>query len=533
MFFSTSPAFEIWLATERRHLAGVAAALLRESALARLASGDASGAADVAARLVQSDPLDEGYQVLLIRSLAAAGDGIAAARQAARCTELFRRALGVDPSPVVAEAARTVTATPTAGPVGGRAAARAQLEAGDAAIAAGALDAGLQCLRRAVADARSAGDPALEARALLALGSALVHASRGRDEEAAAALHEALAVAERHGLESSGAAAARELGYVEFLQARYERAESWLARALRLAAADPAERGRIGSVLGCVRSDTAYYAHATETLAEACAMSERAGDGRRVAYSLSMLGRVQLLTGELDAAAATLDASLARARRERWPAFAPWPEALRGDVDVARGDLDAALGRYEHAFALGCQLGDPCWEGIASRGLGVVRAREGRLEEGLEWLLDARRRCMRLPDAYLWVEGYTLDALCAIAVEHALPDAGTWVAELAELAGRAGMRELAARAQVHRGRLGDGSACIAARLLAASIDNPALTALLGERTSASDRRLRSAEGARDGSSSSRASRWTGIPEAPAHTTVPAGRAVEPQARDHA
>ena len=484
MFFSTSPAFEIWLATERRHLAGVAAALLRESALARLASGDASGAADVAARLVQSDPLDEGYQVLLIRSLAAAGDGIAAARQAARCTELFRRALGVDPSPAVAEAARTVTATPTAGPVGGRAAARAQLEAGDAAIAAGALDAGLQCLRRAVADARSAGDPALEARALLALGSALVHASRGRDEEAAAALHEALAVAERHGLESSAAAAARELGYVEFLQARYERAESWLARALRLAVADPAERGRVGSVLGCVRSDTAYYARATETLAEACAMSERAGDGRRVAYALSMLGRVQLLTGELDAAAATLDASLARARRERWPAFAPWPEALRGDVDVAHGDLGAALGRYEHAFALGCQLGDPCWEGIASRGLGVVRAREGRLEEGLEWLLDARRRCMRLPDAYLWVEGYTLDALCAIAVEHALPDAGTWVAELADLAGRAGMRELAARAHVHRGRLGDDSACIAARLLAASIDNPALTALLGERTAA-------------------------------------------------
>ena len=61
------------------------------------------------------------------------------------------------------------------------------------------------------------GDPELEAAALLALGSALVHVSRGRDEEAATALHETLAVAARHGLDS---AAARELGYVEFLQAR-------------------------------------------------------------------------------------------------------------------------------------------------------------------------------------------------------------------------------------------------------------------------------------------------------------------------
>ena len=178
--------------------------------------------------------------------------------------------------------------------------------------------------------------------------------------------------AERHGLDSAAAAAARELGYVEFLQARYERAEAWFARGLRLAVLDPAERGRIGSVLGSVRSDTAHYARAADTLAEACDLSEGAGDGRRLAYSLSMLGRVQLLTGELDAAAATLDASLARMRRESWAAFAPWPEALRGDVDVARGDLEAALPRYEHAFALGCQVGDACWEGMGARGIGIV-----------------------------------------------------------------------------------------------------------------------------------------------------------------
>jgi hypothetical protein len=47
------------------------------------------------------------------------------------------------------------------------------------------------------------------------------------------------------------------------------------------------------------------------------------------------------------------------------------------------------------------------------------------------------------------------------------------------------MRELAVRANLHRARLGDESALTAARLGAASIDNPALQALLNdERTPA-------------------------------------------------
>jgi hypothetical protein len=40
------------------------------------------------------------------------------------------------------------------------------------------------------------------------------------------------------------------------------------------------------------------------------------------------------------------------------------------------------------------------------------------------------------------------------------------------------MRELVVRAQLHRGRLGDPTALASARMLAAGIDNPALTPLL-------------------------------------------------------
>ena len=477
MNFSSSPAFDIWLLTERRHLAGTAEAVLREAALARLGAGDARAAADLAARLVQVNPFDENFQTLLVRSLAAAGDGLAAARQVMRCTELFRRELGLEPSPALAAAAQTVIASPTAAPLGGRAAAHAQLEAGEAAIRAGAVDAGLQCLRRAVVDARGAGDRALHAGALVALGSALVHATRGRDEEAAAALHEALAVAAHPDLASSAAAASRELGYVEFLRGRYERAQRWLERAADLAADDAAERGRIASILGAVLTDTAHYERAIKELGEALRLSRDAGDGMQVAFTLGMLGRAHLLRDELDAAGAAFDESLAGARRENWTAFTPWPEALRGDVDLASGATDAAAERYEHAFALACQLGDTCWEGVAARGIGLAAAARGEIDNGVKWLVEARSRCGRLPDTWLWIEAYALDALCALAVEHRLPAAPAWIEALAALAARTGMRQFAASAHLYRGRLGDDPALTAARLLAADIDNPALSAM--------------------------------------------------------
>jgi hypothetical protein len=63
----------------------------------------------------------------------------------------------------------------------------------------------------------------------------------------------------------------------------------------------------------------------------------------------------------------------------------------------------------------------------------------------------------------------------ALAVERQLPAAPAWIESLAALAARTGMREFAVSANVCRGRLGDDAALTAARLLAAEIDNPAVT----------------------------------------------------------
>ncbi|MEX2291152.1 MAG: BTAD domain-containing putative transcriptional regulator [Mycobacteriales bacterium] len=468
--FPTCPSLEVWLDSERRHLRGAAEALLRERALEALVAGDGPAAADVAGALVRLNPYDENFQALLVRSLAAAGDGIAAARQVAACRELFRRELGVEPGPAVAAALATTVAEPVASASTGRGGVVAQLQAGEAAIGAGAVDAGLQCLRRAVVDARALADRVLEVRALTALGTALVHAVRGQDEEGATALHAAVQLAgDRRELLAD---ATRELGYIEFLRGRYDRVEHWLTQADHAAAGDAALRARVLCVRGSALSDVGRYAAAADALEQAMVLTP---DPRRRSYALAMLGRVRLLRGEHTEAARLLDASYDLALGHSWTSFLPWPEGLRAGVHLALGEVDAAQERLEHAFALGCQVVDPCWEGLALRGLGVVAADRGEVQQAVRRLHEARARCTRLPDAYLWVDLYALEALCEVARTHGLPHLGAWTRELSTLASRAGMREFEVRALLHRHAGGEDGMLELARVLLAEVENPALS----------------------------------------------------------
>ncbi|TQS43542.1 BTAD domain-containing putative transcriptional regulator [Cryptosporangium phraense] len=469
--FAGCPAFELWLEAQRRQARGARESLLHEAALRALAHGRADESAELAGRLVGLAPYDENYHVLLVRALAAGGHGVDAARRAAACRTLFRDELGVEPGPALDAAMVTRPAATATAPASGRPAVQALIDAGEAAIGAGALDAGLQCLRRAVTDAEVLGDGPLTAAAYTALGTALVHTARGNDEEGAAALHRALAC--DGASPESLATAYVELAYVEFLRARYGRVEPWLARAESVPA--ESQRAIALSVRGSTLSDTGRYADACRALEQGLACAR---DDRRRAYLLSMLGRVYLLRGEFERAGRMLDEALARTTSAGWTSFLPWPEALRAEADLGLGELKSARSRAEHAFALGCQIGDPCWEGLAARVLGLVQAAEGDPAGAVETLLDARRRAGRLPDAYVWVEAYTLDALAAVGVAAGRPEVDGWIGELAALAGHSGMTELAVRAAVHRSHRGDPAALDAARALAVDVDNPALTALL-------------------------------------------------------
>jgi len=362
--------------------------------------------------------------------------------------------------------------------VSGRATVVAQLEAGEAALAAGAVEAGLQRLRAAVAAARGIGDRELLAAALVALGGALVHSARGTDEEGAAALHEETVLAEQVERHDVAATGWREISWVQFLRAHYERAEESLANTSEFAAGHDEELAWVDLIRGACRHDVGDYAAAGTLLRSALVRARRLGTAQPLSQALTLLGRWHLFRGETDAARDLLDQALDEVETRGMTAFRPWPESFRGELDLIAGDLASAEARFEHAFALGCEVGDPCWESISLRGLGLAAAARGDVRRALDLLVDAPKLCRRLPDTYLWIEAYALDALCSVAVEHRAAATVQWIDTLEAMASRRGIRELLLRATVYRARLDEPGAIAVARSLAAQIDNPALTALL-------------------------------------------------------
>lgn len=483
MAFSDAAAFESWLLTERRHVAAASEAILHEAALASMSRGAFEDSISFAARVVAMNPLEENHQALLIRAYRMAGDETSAGRQLTACVDLFSRELGVEPGPAVRAAMRPRPQHRTR--PRDDVSIAAVMESGAAAIAAGALDTGIDTLRTAVTLADQADASRLRASARLALAEALIHSLRGEDEEGSAILHTAIEIAHAHGENGLAARAHSELGYVEFLRARYARAEQWLRTALTLGHESDWLVTKATTYLGSVKSDQADYGAAIILLKEAANASRRTGDLRREAYAESMLGRVHLVRHEMENAARHLDNAVELALRDQWLAFLPWPQAMRGELEVIRGNFAAASDALNQAFARACQLGDPCWEGLSARGLALLADATGDTDQAFDLLANARLRCNRLADTYVWLDVYILDAQCELGLRHHHADTPRWIHAMHERASRTGMRELTVRSLLHRatacGKPGDDEA---ARLLAAQIDNPALHRRLAIRSRA-------------------------------------------------
>lgn len=71
----------------------------------------------------------------------------------------------------------------------------------------------------------------------MALGSALTHAVRGVDQEGLALLYEAVPLTHTIGDAALAVTARREIGYVDFLRGRYDRAGHWFTQARQVAGA--------------------------------------------------------------------------------------------------------------------------------------------------------------------------------------------------------------------------------------------------------------------------------------------------------
>lgn len=472
MAFKDAPAFESWLLSERSRFGAAAEATIHQAALSSLSGGSHSEAIDLAVRLAGMNPYDENHQALLIRCYRMAGDDRAARKQYEACVDLYARELGVEPGPAV----RNALDSPLFGvsEIDQAASADAFIEAGAAAVAAGAVEAGVDSLRAAVVLSDKARIPRLRVSSRLALAEALIHSLRGEDEEGSAVLHVAREIAPAAGDDDLAARVLIELGYVDFLRARYDSAKQFLASAQELSDGRPELMAKASTYLGAVCSDRAEYRESFQLLEQGVESAQAARDRRVYAYALAMLGRARLLRGELDDAVKLLDRSISAGMEERWLAFLPWPQALKGEAELALGDLDGATEGLNHAFARACQLGDPCWEGVSARGLALAAEARGATERGFEILADARLRCNRLSDTYVWLDVYILDAQCRLGLAHDHPQTRAWVDAMNESASRTGMREHLARSLLHRQALGDPESGFLAQMLIEEMDNPLL-----------------------------------------------------------
>jgi DNA-binding SARP family transcriptional activator len=463
-----APEFESWLLAERRHIAASTEDVLHEAALALLAQGENDEAIRLAESLVGLNPYRESHQAVLIRAYVTSGDALSAERQLKACTDLFVGELGVAPGPAVRAALHSTTVAPPAG--GNLATLEALMEAGNAAVAASAADAGAGTLRSAVALADSLGETQRGITARLALANAVFRSMSGDDEEGRLILHETVEMAAAAGEATLHTLARVELGYMDMLTARYDRAEQWMAFE-KLETDDPVARARAFSYLGCMRSDRAEYGTAEGLFGVAIEHSRAADSKPLEAYATSLLGRLHFLCGDLDLAAATLEKAI---ELHNWFAFVPWPQSFLGEVALERGDHELAGQHLEQAFARAVQAGDTCWEGVSRRGLGLLAEARGNTDLAFATLQDAADRCDRRSDTYVWAKGYILDAQCGLGLAHSHEGTATWIGKLYDLATRTGMRELQVKAMMHRTAAGIEDEHTAAINLARDIDNPRL-----------------------------------------------------------
>lgn len=435
----------VWLDEERRHLGRLALDVRQEAALALLGRGETEQALGHARKVAEAAPLDENAAALLVRCLRAAGhlaDARAAAQDAAA---RLRLELGVEPT----DALWSAVAAPMGGDrrVTGRGAVVVQIEAGESAVNAGAVDAGLRSLQGAVVAARALRDTSLLARALVSLGSSLIHGVRGVDQEGLAMLHEAVPLTREIGDPSLAVTARREIGYVDFLRGRYNRAAHWLGEAREAADHDAPGLGWVDLYAGAAADDIGDTSRAERLLSSAAGLAAAEDDQRLEAFTLTMQGRHHLLSGRVEEADGCLQQALPVVRSLDWTAFRAFPEALLAEAVRRTGNLSRGRDLAEHALAMGEQVGDPCWESLALRTLGLLNVDSGDLDRGVEILEQAPARCRRLPDTWRWIEMWGYAALLDVGDQHGLAARPTWRAYLETESTAMGMHPLAERAR--------------------------------------------------------------------------------------
>jgi hypothetical protein len=177
-----------------------------------------------------------------------------------------------------------------------------------------------------------------------------------------------------------------------------------------------------------------------------------AGDIRLEAYAQTMLGRIQLNRLELPDATDTFQTALRLARMCDWTGLLPFPESMLADALRRMGQLASARQHAEHATVLADHVGDACYQASSRRALSLVHIDQGDLVTGLSLLRDVPDFCRRLPDVYLWMQAWSVDAAAEVTTMRSLDESPIWIARLESIASSYGMRPFLEHARTYRER---------------------------------------------------------------------------------
>ena len=470
------PVFDAWLLVERRRLAGACESVLHDAAHAALAAGrplDGAGARVPRARAQRVRRERPRAAGALPRARRASAPPRASTPRA--CEVLFRRELGRAPDPRV-RARRGDGRARRPGAVGDRAAALGQLEAGRAARRRrrGRARASPACATPAPRRA-AVGDPALLARALAALGVALVHSVRGRDEEGAARPARG-ARARRGGRRPRGRGEGLPRARLRRGPGRPRRVRGPLAAARRRARRSTTASAPPCSACAAWRSRTARTTSAAiALLRESVAIARGCGDERRAAWSLAhprpRAARCAASSAPPRRRSTSALALVARDRLGRLPAV-PGGGARRGRAAPGRPGARGRAARPRVRARLPARRpvlgGDrrPRCAGSCTRPRATARPRS-------RWLRDAASRAVRVADPYVWIHAYCLDALAGRGDRGRRARRARARRPCSRRSPRAPTCASSSSAPRCTARaLGDPAGVASARLLAEAIDNP-------------------------------------------------------------
>lgn len=198
---------------------------------------------------------------------------------------------------------------------------------------------------------------------------------------------------------------------------------------------------------GASADDIGNDTRAEALLSRALQQAGAEHDLRLEAFALTMQGRQHLLRNRLDEADRHLQEALALVRALDWTGFRPFPESLLAESFRRAGDLSRGRDLAEHAYVLSEQVGDPCWESLALRALGLLSVDTGDLDRGVAMLEQAPVQCRRLPDTYRWIEMWGYAALLDVGDGYSLGATASWRTHLETEATAMGMRPLVERAR--------------------------------------------------------------------------------------